>query len=129
MTRAQALPRLSEADWQVQVLELAALYRWTVLHVGDARREVVDQDGGRHLVGDAQAAGLPDLLLIRERVLWRELKTDRGPVRPAQRRVLEQLRAAGADAGIWRPRDVDLVVAELRRRGRRTSTASMGGRT
>jgi hypothetical protein len=125
----RAMPKLSEADWQTQVLELAALYRWTVLHVGDARREVVDHDGGRHLVGDAQAAGLPDLLLIRDRILWRELKTDRGPIRPAQRRILEQLRAAGADAGIWRPRDVDRVVAELRRRGRPTSTASTGGRT
>ena len=47
--------------------------------------------------------GFPDLVCVgRQGVLYRELKTARVPVSAAQEAWLEALRAAGADAGIWR---------------------------
>jgi hypothetical protein len=89
---------LSERAWQGQVLQLAALYRWTAYHTFDSRRS---------------QPGFPDLVLCRDRVLFRELKTDRGRLTGDQERWLEALRAAGADACVWRPADLDRVAAEL----------------
>jgi hypothetical protein len=61
--------------------------------------------------------GWPDLFLARrrdQRVLFRELKTDKGPVSPRQVHVLELLTACGLDARIWRPADWPLIQEELR---------------
>ena len=43
------------------------------------------------------AAGFPDLVLWRERVIFAELKTDAGQLSAAQLNVIEGLRAAGAE--------------------------------
>ena len=51
-------------------------------------------------------AGFPDLVIVGERVIYRELKSARGRVRPEQRVWLDALTAAGQDADIWRPRDL-----------------------
>jgi len=47
-------------------------------------------------------------------VLFRELKTDAGRLTPQQAQVLDELAAAGADAGVWRPRDFGRIKEELR---------------
>jgi hypothetical protein len=80
---------MTEIQLQQSVEELAGLLGWWAWHDRDSRRN---------------KAGLPDLLLVRgSRVLWRELKTQSGRVRPEQRQVLAMLTAAGQDAGVWRP--------------------------
>jgi VRR-NUC domain len=51
--------------------------------------------------------GFPDLVLCGPGgVLFRELKTQRGIVRPEQQQWLDALAAANADAGVWRPADL-----------------------
>jgi len=65
--------------------------------------------------------GFPDLVIVGERVIYRELKTERGRVRPEQSVWLDALTAAGQDADIWRPRDlhsgrIASELASLRRR-------------
>lgn len=57
--------------------------------------------------------GFPDLVLARERVVFAELKSERGKVQPEQSDWLERLRAAGAEAHLWRPSSWDDVVAVL----------------
>lgn len=58
--------------------------------------------------------GFPDLVLLAPtRVLWRELKTMRGRVRPEQKVWLAELQARGEDARIWRPSDWPSILAEL----------------
>lgn len=53
------------------------------------------------------AEGYPDWTIAGPGgVIWRELKTQIGRPRVAQQRWLDTLRAAGADAKIWRPVDV-----------------------
>ena len=49
--------------------------------------------------------GFPDLVIVGSRMIIRELKTERGRVRPEQRTWLDALRRAGQDADIWRPGD------------------------
>lgn len=48
--------------------------------------------------------GVPDDVLVGPRgILWRELKTMKGKVSPAQHAMGEALLAAGQDFAVWRP--------------------------
>lgn len=104
MTRLLAPPAppradISEDDLQRLVVDLAAYCGWLCWHDNDSR---------------TNAAGLPDLLLLRKsRMLWRELKTARGRVRPEQADFGARLLAAGQDWAIWRPADWTIIVETL----------------
>lgn len=108
---------LTEADWQAQVIDLAGTLGWQHLHV---RRSI---GRGHRWTTTTNLPGWPDLLLWSARQPGRhlavELKTDTGRVTPEQERVLEQLAGAGFETFVWRPRDLDLVVATLRAGGGR----------
>jgi hypothetical protein len=54
-------------------------------------------------------SGFPDLVLVRERVLFVELKGERTRVTREQQQWLEALRAAGAETYLWRPDDWDEI--------------------
>jgi hypothetical protein len=90
---------LSEKAWQGQVLQLAALYRWSHFHPYDMRRS--DE-------------GWPDLVLVRvPELVVVELKTDTGRLTAAQNEWLRRLAECGLETHVWRPRDFDDVVARL----------------
>jgi len=98
LTTAERLEdAVTEADLQAQVLELAALRGWRVFHDHDSRRN---------------HAGFPDLVLVRRsRLVFAELKTRTGRVRPAQQEWLAALEAVADEARghvtvhLWRPGD------------------------
>lgn len=99
----------SEAELQRAVLELAAFTGWTVAHFRTSRTSQ-----GRHLTAvAADGAGFPDLVLVRDRVLFRELKAENGRLSPRQVMWAEALRRAGADWDVWRPSDWSRIEAEL----------------
>jgi hypothetical protein len=59
------------------------------------------------------ASGWPDLVLIGPHgVIYRELKTQGGRIRPEQHAIMDALIASGADVDVWRP--LDLVVGRIR---------------
>lgn len=92
--RAQIAADMKEATLQTQIERLARTLGWRIYHTHDSRRS---------------NPGFPDLVLVharQRRVLWRELKTQKGRVRPEQRAWLDDLTAAGEDAAIWRPSDL-----------------------
>lgn len=92
---------MTERDLQAWVIVLARLLGWRVAHFRPARTA----HGWRTPVA-GDGAGFPDLVLVRgERMLFRELKTERGKLRPEQEAWLSALRAAGADAGVWTEAD------------------------
>jgi hypothetical protein len=98
-------PGISEEDFQEVIVGLATTFRWLSWHDNDSRRN----DGG-----------LPDLIIIRERVLWRELKAERGKLKPEQAAWGQRLLRCGQDWGIWRPSDwlteiVPTLTAQIRR--------------
>jgi hypothetical protein len=115
---------MSEAEWTTTVIGterdrgLARTLGWTCLHVNDSRREVVDRLGNHQIVGDADAAGLPDWILLRERIVWVELKRERGTMRPTQTAIIAAIRKAGGEAYVWRPSDWPEVVLALTGRWR-----------
>lgn len=91
---------MAEKEFQAQVLELARINHWLHYHTYRSRRS---------------PEGFPDLVLVRDRVLYRELKTETGIVSDAQEMWLEKLAAAGADARVWRPSDFPEIERELAR--------------
>jgi hypothetical protein len=81
----------TEAALQTRIIKAAQAAGWLVYHTHDSRRS---------------QAGFPDLVLVhpdRKQVLYRELKTEKGRLRPEQQEWLLSLRAAGVDAEVWRP--------------------------
>ena len=102
-TRAKPL---AEAQWQRQVTDLAELLGWTWAHFRPARTE----QGWRTPVSGPGGAGFPDLVLWRERVIFVELKSDRGRMSAEQDAVWLGLTNAGAEAYVWAPRDFDDAV-------------------
>lgn len=105
--------RETEAEFQSYVLDLAALLGWRVAHFRPARTE----KGWRTAVA-ADGKGFPDLVLVRDRVIFAELKSDTGRLSGEQEEWLEDLAAAGAETYIWRPSDRTSVEAALRWRAR-----------
>lgn len=104
---------MTEAELQAHVVELATMLGWTVNHV---RRSI----GGRKQgwVTSTTLRGWPDLTLIRPpRLVFAELKSDRGRLQPEQAQVLELLAAVpGVETFVWRPDDLDEIAATLNRR-------------
>ena len=95
----------SEREFQARVIQLAESLGWRVYHTHDSRRS---------------QPGFPDLVLVhpvQKRVVWRELKTAKGRLRPAQKEWLESLQGAGENAAVWRPDDWTLGIIEAELRG------------
>lgn len=105
------LPAVLEKDWQRDVIQLARTLGWTVAHFRPAQTT----KGWRTPV-QADGAGFPDLVLARDRVVFAELKTSRGKLRPDQQHWHDTLHTAGAETYVWRPDDLDQVLAALQHR-------------
>lgn len=63
------------------------------------------------------AAGLPDLILVgpdaARGVVWAELKSARGVLRPEQVAFIAALRAAGQTVYVWKPSQWDEILEVL----------------
>jgi hypothetical protein len=99
-----------ESDLQAAVMEYARLMRWRLAHFHDSRRQV--KPGV--FVGDADARGFPDLVLVRERLVIAELKGATTRVSAAQRGWIQALKLAGVETYIWRPKDWPEIERVLR---------------
>ena len=95
---------VTERDLRQQVVDLAKLFgykayfSWTSIH---------------------SPRGFPDLVLAcqaRERVIYAELKTEKGKVSDSQREWLDELTACGQEVYLWRPADFEEVARILRSR-------------
>ena len=102
----------TEAGFQRAVIELAQLHGWVVHHTRKAR---AGRKGERWVTPvAADGAGFVDLVLARDKVIFAELKTDMGLLRPSQKMWRTALIAAGANYRLWRPRLWDAIEEELR---------------
>jgi len=95
------LPQVSEKDFQAQVIALAQLCGWRVAHFRPARTK----NGEWRTPVAADGAGFFDLVLMRERVIFAELKTNTGTLTRDQHAWREAATMAGAITVVWRPRD------------------------
>jgi len=96
--RVGALPsraEMTEAAFMTQVRRQARTWGWRCYHTHRS---------------DRSDPGWPDLAFVHpvhRLFLVRELKTEKGRLTPDQRAWLDLLTAAGVDAGVWRPADLD----------------------
>jgi len=88
----------TEEEFQGHIVYMARYLGWVWYHTHDSRRS---------------PAGFPDLVLVRDRVLFREVKAEKGRLSPAQVEWHDRLQRAGADVGVWRPSDWDRIEREL----------------
>ena len=89
---------ISEKQFQYHVIEYAKNKGWKVYHTYDSRRS---------------EPGFPDLVLVRNVTLFRELKSERGKLTPAQMEWGNALRNAGDDFKVWRPSMIKEIYKEL----------------
>ena len=90
-----------EKDFQKGVEDYAQLCGWAFYHTYDSRRS---------------NAGFPDLTMVRkDRLIFAELKSPRGKVRPAQVEWLKMLHdVPHIEVYLWRPADWDDIEKILR---------------
>lgn len=98
LVAAKPLEDILEKEWQRTVVDLAKQLGWRHYHTFDSRRST---------------HGFPDLVLVRDRVLYLELKREKGRLTDEQIDWLRRLRAAGAEAYVARPRHLEAVAAVL----------------
>lgn len=92
-------PAVPEKRWQWQVINHAEAQGWRVYHTFDSRRS---------------SPGFPDLVLVRERVIFAELKSRKGRLSKAQECWLKALRDAKAEVYVWMPKHWPQVQEVLR---------------
>lgn len=101
-----------ERDFQAQVVELAGLLGWKVLHV---RRSIGRRGGQSAYQTTTSIKGWPDLFLFKPgRLLAVELKRQKGRLTDEQAECLRDLAAAGVPCEVWRPSDWDRIKEVLR---------------
>ncbi len=88
----------SEKEFQSDVLRFAKRNGWLAYHTHDSRKS---------------AKGFPDLVLVRERLLFAELKTSTGKTTPEQDKWIEAIRLSGAAAHVWKPENWPEIVEIL----------------
>ncbi len=103
--------RVTEEDYQQQIVDLAGFYRWDHrYHTHDSRRS---------------AAGFPDLVMIHvrsKRIIFTEIKAMKGELSLDQREWLWDLATAGAEVYVFDPANWNLVVDVLSGTHRSPST-------
>ena len=104
----------SEADFQARVIRAARLHGWSVYAIPDSRR--------------ATLAGYPDLTMYRRldrRIIFAELKREKGKTSPVQDEVLADLRdialGGGCEVYVWRPSDWEAILSTLKHKGIKAS--------
>lgn len=111
-----AKPKVSEAQFQRQVIQLAQLCGWKPAHF----RPAMDSKGRWKTAVAGDGAGFPDLVLVRERVLFVELKVNGNKLAPDQVAWRDALQTAGANWHHWTPDDWPAIERTLQRRSEAT---------
>jgi len=104
---------MSERDLLGCVIDTARVFGWRVAHFRPAQTK----HGWRTAVG-GDGAGFPDLVLVRDRVLFVELKVGRNTLAAEQAEWARYLDAAGAEHYVWTEHDwfSGVIESRLRRR-------------
>jgi hypothetical protein len=102
---------VTEAQFTKQVIETANRLGWMAAHFKAA--QIRPGVWVTPVQGDGK--GFPDLVLVRERVIFVELKTEVGKLKPEQKTWLEALWEADQEAYVWTPKKTDEIDRILKR--------------
>lgn len=105
---------ITEKEWEAQLIGtpskpgLARTLGWTKCH--HSRSDKRGRGAGQ------EASGVPDWMLVRDRVIFLELKTEQGKVSAAQAEWISALHKAQAEVYVVRPRHLEEIAFVLQRR-------------
>jgi len=102
---------MTEAEFQSQVIDVARLRGWMVMHTKPA--QIRPGVWATPMQGNP---GFPDLVLCRPvegDLVFAELKKEGGRLSVGQKAWLTALRAAGAEVYVWYPDDMEAIVQRL----------------
>ena len=85
----------NERDFTKVVIAYAELCGWWCYHVTNVHGRLRGQT----------SVGFPDLVLVKHKVLYRELKVGKNKLSMRQKQWGDHLQAAGEDWAVWRPHD------------------------
>jgi hypothetical protein len=91
---------VTEAELLNAIIEAARILGWKIAHFRPARTKY-----GWATAVQADGAGFPDLVLVRDRIVYAELKADRGRLSEIQKAWIGWLEVAGAEIYLWKPDD------------------------
>jgi hypothetical protein len=98
IARATPLADILEDEWDRQLFRgpnaLATTLGWTSYHT---------------LRSKGSKSGYPDRTLVRDRIVFVELKREKTKPTPAQIAWLDKLARAGGEVYLWRPSDLDEI--------------------
>lgn len=119
-TRQLLLDQMSEAEFQIEVIRAARTFGWRIAHF----RAAQNRRGQWETPVQADGKGFPDLVLVRAgRLIFAELKRNKGSHSPEQKRWLEDLEEVATQIHVppdtltvrtWRPRDWDQILEVLK---------------
>jgi len=91
---------ITENDFEQQVKELAAIYHWRYYHTWTSIHS---------------PRGFVDVVMVKgNRLVFAELKSDKGKLTAYQEEWLDALKDTGAEVYVWRPGDFNEIVEVLR---------------
>lgn len=93
--------RITERDLREWVRDLCKLFGWKIYFSWTSIHS---------------PRGFPDLVLAnhdQKRVIFAELKNEKGRLTPAQEEWLDTLKACGQEDYLWRPADIEEIAAVL----------------
>ncbi len=104
--------KVTEREFQDQIVELGHLYHWQIAHFRPARK----LDGSWATPVSADGKGWPDLVLVRgDRVIFAEAKSENGKLSQEQREWLDLLKATkGVEVYLWKPSIFEDIVELLK---------------
>lgn len=85
---------MTEKQWHALVVEMAGVCGWMHYHTYRSTKS---------------PPGFPDLVLVKDRTIFVELKTNEGKLTVDQCLWRDALRAAGSEWHLWRPRDEEKI--------------------
>ena len=101
---------ISEKDFLKTIIDYAHLRGWSIAHF----RTSMTQSGRWATAVQADGAGFPDLVIVREKVIYAEVKANKGRLSPDQVEWRERLLGAHQTYYCWMPSDWDFIVELLR---------------
>ncbi len=105
-------PFRTEREFTRWFIECALFHDWKVAHFGNTIKFVRRGDQAV-AIPDKDAAGFPDMVCVRERLLCAELKL--APNKPTATQVdwIESLRDAGVEMHVWNDRQLEEIEQTL----------------
>ena len=112
-TPSQDFTAMKESYFQSQVIMLAKLHGWLVMHT-----RAVEIRPGVWKTPLTGHPGFPDLVLCHASrgVIFAEIKSSIGKLSTSQELWFGRLSAAGMEVHVWRPNDIDFISTRLARK-------------